>query len=56
MTARSTIVVEHEDKSPLTLADLRELLAAAEKAGVDPAAQLQARVSMGGKLKRIEVR
>lgn len=55
MAVRPAVVVEHDDKSPLTLADLRELLAVADRAGIAATAQVSARVTMGGKLKRVEV-
>lgn len=56
MSTRQTVTAAHDDKRPLTVADLRELLDHADRAGVAPSAELVGRVRVrGGRLIRLEV-
>lgn len=56
MTTRQTITAQHDDRRPLTLADLADLLDRARQAGIPDTAELtNARTTLAGKLKRLDV-
>jgi len=56
VNTRQTITAEHDDRRPLTLADLADLLDRARTAGIPDNAELtNVRSTIGGKLKRVDV-